>query len=45
MANRRIAQQVRTSRPTVVLWRKRFGASTLARNDPPSLVRIDPPLT
>jgi transposase len=30
MANRRIAQQVRTSRPTVVLWRNRFTAGGVA---------------
>ena len=30
MANRRIAQEVRTSRPTVVLWRGRFSAGGIA---------------
>ena len=30
MANRRIAQQVRTSRPTVILWRNRFTAGGVA---------------
>jgi len=30
MANRRIAQQVRTSRPTVILWRNRFTVGGVA---------------
>jgi len=47
MANRRIAQEVRTSRPTVVLWRGRFAAGGIAallqdapgRGRPPSISR------
>jgi transposase len=30
IANRRIAQEVRTSRPTVLLWRNRFAVGGLA---------------
>ena len=47
LANRRIAQAVRTSRPTVVLWRQRFTAGGVAalledapgRGRPPSISR------
>ena len=48
MANRRIAQQVRTSRPTVVLWRNRFTVGGVAalleeapgRGRPTSISRV-----
>ena len=36
-SNRQIARQVQTSRPTVILWRQRFGAGGVAA--PPSMMR------